>query len=193
MNENKKRRLHDISDQSGIRLDSNEILNFLDDYPYLYRSIQASNFMKHNPIVYNPNMKIIDDNFIPLFSFIIEYIEFIFKKFFSNSGIYINNEEYINIDNEELSIYFNSLLLDEDMEFNFSIFNKQLKLSINTFISNFNISNFKISIDCEGNCIEIIIGPGKFDFSDDENNERKIRNLKRIKNIVNNPNFKLLI
>lgn len=161
--ENKKRRINDVSGVSDT-----QFVDELEQLPYLYRSIQAINWIKTNPFVVK-DMSNIRLEFK-------SYIETIFIKFFSGIGFgyYVSDTSDTSYDIEEylsdgkglckrIDFSFFNALPDSILKINYSTFVEYLRFSILENLIKQNIVNIGIHISIEvGIC---------FSFTTYENND----------------------
>jgi subtilase family serine protease len=135
----KRKRNNDVGE-----IDHELIIDYLDENPYLYRSIQAIIFVGNNPL-YN-NDSIVNEK--TLYLYIANYFKAILAKFFTFDG-----KELIILDetlNEEDRISYESIFdmgfMDEDqINSKFSYFMDNMKIIIFNFMTLF-IDPSKISI-----------------------------------------------
>ena len=148
MEQNKKRRMNNVSDVSDEKF-----VDELEQMPYLYRSIQAINFMNKNPFVI--------ENFCNLFNEIEQYLLFIIHKFFSGVGFFYNrrnrecfkisnniSEEYGNICYFDMIVYSN--LSHSVMNMNFSNFIYYLERKISDAFILIGRTLVEVNISFEG-------------------------------------------
>ena len=113
----KKRRIHNVSD-----IDDVQFVDELEELPYLYRSVQAINWIKKNPFMFTNRDTIYTDFKV--------YIENIMIKFFSGIGFGYDPENYFELEERNttrfveklIEIHYLSELSDNILMVNFATF-----------------------------------------------------------------------
>lgn len=136
---NKKRRLNDVSE-----IDDSQFLDQLDQLPYLYRSIQAINWINLNPLKINKTIDLPDQIEI--------YLKNIFEKFFSNIGFgFIHNFPRRQHADKTITfgLGFLNKLPDGELKVNFSTFIEFLNNKLIDTLIEFGIIYCNIDINIE--------------------------------------------
>lgn len=134
--------------------DNDRVLNVFDRYPFITRSIQASEYMQINPIQYKSYMNNFDN--ISIFKHIEQYIINIFKLFFSNCGMSYQEENY-KLTNEEFEIMIYTTMYDEKAEAHLGLLKSTLFDVIINFSKMFTDRYFYPSIGFEWKNIDISV------------------------------------
>ena len=103
----KRRRLNDIDN-----IDSERLLDSLDEIPFIYRSIQGVVYMKENPFVAS------ETNYIEC---AISYICHVVEKSFKGCGFYHAPEE-LKIEKDRADLMIGTPVKESDFNVNFSLF-----------------------------------------------------------------------
>lgn len=125
-------------------IDAEDFLNKLDNYPYLFRSIQAGEYMIANPIEFKPDM--IEWKRIEIFSQCERYLSRIIRKFFTGCGLYYYEHSGSFAGDKGMAIIILSPLYESQFNVNFSIFISQCQNILMEFFKNF---PFHVHVKCK--------------------------------------------
>lgn len=148
--ESKKRRINEVNNEI-VKFDTDVLLDNLNEFPFIYRSIQAVSFMKSNPLVLPMNLS--KKEYLILTR---NYIFEITKMFFGGCGLSYNLNDQ-SLSDERMEIFIETPVNETMIDINFSLFMSFLEFTLKSSYSS-KIDNLR-SIGCrgEGNLIWIEI------------------------------------
>lgn len=117
-------------------INDSDLIDNLDKYPYLLRSIQAGKYILENPIILSQDLS--DFQILKSFK---DYLWFIIKKFFSNCGLYYYDNEIGNSD-DEIEVMIHTPLPESQVSLNFAIL---IDNFVNMCRLHLNEKNFKVT------------------------------------------------
>lgn len=111
-----KRRKHDLE-----KCTDNDLVDMLDNHPFLYRSLQTYKYLNNNKIKYTEDMKEWENE--EIFRYIYNYVTKIIKKFFSkmNPPVWKDDEIYTNISDTLLEFSYWIPIFEKKMNANFGL------------------------------------------------------------------------
>lgn len=134
-----KRRRNEI----GTINDTN-LIDRLDNYPYLLRSIQAGEYMVENPIVLDESRVYNNSEIITIVK---GYFINIINIFFSGCGLYYEKDDYLAEEDDRIDMYISTPLPESQFNLNFAIFNGQFE---NMCRKSFDSQKYKYEVSCRG-------------------------------------------
>lgn len=143
-----KRRRYDENQSND-----SSVSNILNEYPYIHRGIQASDWMKHNPLILQHGLLKNE-----IFNLCSTYIFDLFKRFYSGCGLSYNPREQ-EVFEERIEILIETPINENFIEMHFSIFLSFLQANL---MNAFYISKYdwnSISCRTEGTFIWVSIYP----------------------------------
>ena len=129
------------------------IANFINDYPVIYRTMRAINYMKENPLrlIHRSSKK---EQLIKCS----EYICLLINLFFSNCGLSFSNDDDNNqIKEDRYEIIFETSFTECDTNLNFSLFLTFLKEKITNAFYNAELNIPSVDCFCENESIMVSI------------------------------------
>lgn len=147
---NKRRRSNEIEDNNG-EFNQDKFLDEINKYPFLYRSLQAGEYVQNNPL------ELLGDNHEVYINEVEAYVKMIIYKFYSGSGIWIQDgnfsdigKSYLRDDGLCLYINFAVPIIASSFNLNFSFFIFHLERTITDAFNKKNIKFIKFAIGGEG-------------------------------------------
>lgn len=155
---NKKRRINEVSED----FDQNSFLDLLDEYPFLYRSLQAVHWMKSHPFKIQTGQTNVEYS-----KQVYDYFIYVLNRFFSGCGLETEEEE---ISDTRIGSFIKTPLRESEFDFNFCLLCTYLTnmFEYECFQNNIHWSSLKCT--GEGNliylCVELI-DPSDDDYDKD--------------------------
>lgn len=140
---NKRRRINDVETEN-INFNSEEILNNLDTYPFLYRAIQSISYIKKNPLMLSSNSNITEE--------IKNYIMEVTRLYYGGLGLSYNPNE-TKINENTLEIYIDTPFTNEDASLNLYFFLELMKKEVKDSFFRNNLIFKKITFVVDGNML----------------------------------------